>query len=139
MRISFEADPDPADVEAVRRGLEGYNLAHTGDTPAFTPLTLFVRDDDGTIRGGLLGGTAWGWLYIAILWIEDSQRGQGYGQKLVAMAEEIAVERGCQAVHLDTMSFQAPDFYLKLGYTIYGRLDDFPTGHSRIFLYKLLR
>jgi hypothetical protein len=39
---------------------------------------------------------------------------------------------------LDTMSFQALDFYLKLGYTVFGRLDDLPEGHSRIFLKKAL-
>ena len=72
------------------------------------------------------------------MWLDESVRRQGYGRTLVTMAEQIATERGCHAAHLDTMSFQALGFYLKPGYTVFGRLDDLPEGHSRIFLKKAL-
>jgi GNAT superfamily N-acetyltransferase len=138
MRIDVEPDADPQDVRAVERGLEDFNLAQTGIPFSFERITVVVRDDDGTIWGGLLGGTYWGWLYISILWLHADLRGQGYGSRLVGMAEDIARERGCHHAHLDTMSFQALDFYLKLGYTEFGRLDDLPRGYSRIFLQKAL-
>jgi hypothetical protein len=54
-------------------------------------------------------------------------------------AETEALERGCHGVWLDTFSFQAKDFYCKLGYTIYGTLEDFPMGHQRHFFRKSLR
>jgi GNAT superfamily N-acetyltransferase len=138
MRITVENDPDPRDIETVNQGLAAFNVAHTSQDARFASLRLFVRDDDGTVRGGLLGGTYWGWLYVAILWLDDDLRGQGYGSQLMATAERIARERGCHAAHLDTMSFQALGFYLKLGYTVFGQLDDLPRGHSRIFLQKSL-
>ncbi len=53
-------------------------------------------------------------------------------------AENEALARGCHGAYLDTFSFQAPDFYQKLGYEIYGKLDDFPKGHCRYFLRKKL-
>jgi hypothetical protein len=36
------------------------------------------------------------------------------------------------------MSFQAPEFYKKLGYHIFGKLENFPAEHSMIFLRKRL-
>jgi ribosomal protein S18 acetylase RimI-like enzyme len=138
MQIMVEEHPEAADVQVVRRGLENFNTAHTGEVPTLLPLHIFMRDDDGHVLGGLLGGTYWGWLLIEVLWLDESTRGQGYGRTLVTMAEQIATARGCHSVHLDTMSFQALDFYLKLGYTVFGRLDDLPKDHSRIFLKKSL-
>jgi hypothetical protein len=55
---------------------------------------------------------------------------------MMAQAEAEAIRRGCRHAHVDTIDFQAPDFYLKLGYTVWGVLDDIPPGHRRIFLKK---
>jgi hypothetical protein len=52
-------------------------------------------------------------------------------------AEGRAVERGCHSAWVDTFSFQAPGFYPKLGYEVFGELD-YPPGHKRIFLQKRL-
>jgi hypothetical protein len=35
-----------------------------------------------------------------------------------------------------TYSFQARGFYERLGYAVFGTLDDYPPGQSRIFLHK---
>ena len=138
MQITVEEQPHADILTTVRQRLADYNTRHSGQSSAYTPLVITVRTDDGTLRGGLLGGTYWGWLYIETLWLDDDLRGQGTGRRLVGMAEQIAIERGCHAAHLDTMSFQAPDFYRKLGYDVYGRLDDMPHGHHRVFMHKSL-
>jgi GNAT superfamily N-acetyltransferase len=138
MHISVEHDADPQDMQTVERGLEAFNHEQIDPGPGFERVNILVRDGNGTIRGGLLGGTYWGWLYIRILWLHEDLRDQGYGSQLVHMAEDIARERGCHHVHLDTMSFQALDFYLKLGFEECGRLDDLPLGHCRIYLEKAL-
>jgi hypothetical protein len=41
-------------------------------------------------------------------------------------------------VWLDTYSFQARGFYERLGYTVFGTINDYPPGHSRFFLTKTL-
>ena len=41
------------------------------------------------------------------------------------VAEALAVERGASAATLETHSFGAQNFYLKRGYTVFGRLDDY--------------
>ncbi len=135
LTITYDATPPPDAVTTVRAGLSGYNRQHAPDD-AFTSLTLFVRDAEGTIVGGLLGGTIWRWLYIDILWLSDDIRSQGYGSRLLHEAERIARERGCMAAQLDTMSWQALAFYERQGYTVFGVLDDFPPGHRKYFLAK---
>jgi GNAT superfamily N-acetyltransferase len=136
--ITLETSPDPAEVSQVRAGLSAYNRTNASDD-SFTPLVLMVRDPRGAVIGGLLGGTYWGWLVIEVLWLAEAARHRGLGSQLLERAEHIALERGCHAAHLDTMSFQAPDFYKKHGYTIFGVLDDLPRGHQRIFLKKELK
>jgi GNAT superfamily N-acetyltransferase len=98
-----------------------------------------VRDADGKILGGLLGETYWGWLHVNILWLGDTLRHQGYGTRLIQMAEQEALKRGCENAFLDTMDFQALDFYLKLGYSVWSQQDDIPKGHRRYFLKKSLK
>ena len=49
-------------------------------------------------------------------------------------AEAEAIRLGCVGVWLDTFSFQARGFYEKLGYTLFGTIDDYPPGESRFFL-----
>jgi GNAT superfamily N-acetyltransferase len=137
LKLSVEPEAAEADCAAVRQGLQNYNNRFIHDD-GFVPLTLFIRKEDGGIVGGLLGEMYWGWLHISIFWLDDAIRGKGYGTKLLQMAEEEARRRGCAAVHLDTMSFQAQPFYEKNGYTVFGVLDDLPVGQQRIYLWKKL-
>jgi GNAT superfamily N-acetyltransferase len=53
-------------------------------------------------------------------------------------AEKEARARGCERVFLDTLSFQALEFYTKRGYAEFGRLSGFSGKHDRHYLYKHL-
>jgi GNAT superfamily N-acetyltransferase len=135
--IRLEQAPTPDDVVAIREGLHAFNRLHAPDD-AHQELVLYLRDSSGALIGGLLGDTYWGWLSVGILWLEEKVRRQGHGSRLLAAAEQEALRRGCHHAHLDTMSFQALPFYEKHGYTIWGELNDLPSGHKRIFLSKPL-
>jgi GNAT superfamily N-acetyltransferase len=135
--IQLEDEPAPEDFQFVFDALTEYNRHYAPDI-GYRPLCLFIRDAQNNIIGGLLGETAWGWLHVSILWLSEGLRGQGYGSRLLAMAEAEALIRDCHSAHLDTMDFQALPFYQKHGYLVFGQLDDFPIGHSRYFLRKKL-
>ena len=114
LNITYESAPQPDELATVRAGLSAYNRQHAPDD-AYQPVTLFVRNAQGTIVGGLLGGTFWHWLYVEILWLSEEIRAYGYGRRLLAEAERMAVERDCIAVQLDTMSFQPSAFMSAMG------------------------
>jgi len=42
--------------------------------------------------------------------------------------EGAAEERGYERAHLDTLRYQARAFYEKLGYRMFGELEDYPPG-----------
>jgi hypothetical protein len=44
--------------------------------------------------------------------------------------------RGCSWIGF---GLQAPGFYQKQGYETFGELEDFPAGHSRLWLRKRLK
>lgn len=76
-------------------------------------------------------------LYIETLFVDANYRSQKLGTKLMKLIEERAIFEGAKTIRLDTFSFQAKDFYLKLGYKIIGehKIDD---QISEYFLIKNL-
>jgi ribosomal protein S18 acetylase RimI-like enzyme len=97
-----------------------------------------LRNDDGEIVGGITGTIVWYHLHIDYLWVDDSLRGEGYGKKLLNHMENTAREHKCRLILLDTFSFQAPDFYQKLGYKVVGIAEDHPKGYNLYYLEKKL-
>jgi GNAT superfamily N-acetyltransferase len=125
------------EAQAVTDGLRAYNRSQVGDS-RHLPLVLSVRGDDGRVVAGLVGDTRWTWLFVSLLWVDESCRGTGLGKNLIATAETEARKRGCRHAYLDTFSFQARPFYEALGYTLFGELEEFPPGQRRYFLRKKL-
>lgn len=123
-----------ADRDRIMQGLVDHNETHAPDSRA-REIAVLARHE-GQLIGGLTGHTHWNWLFVKWLWVDESFRKQGIGRKLILAAHAEARERGCQHVHLDTFDFQALPFYESLGYTIFGKLEDYPAGHTRFFLQK---
>ena len=135
--IALEAKPQSGDMSVIVKGLTEFNSQQAGgDMPNY--LLVTVRDDQGTVVGGLLGATYLGWLQVQAVWLPDTLRGRDYGTELMSLAEQEALRRGCPRVFLETLSFQALPFYEKLGYAVFSRLPDFPVGGARYALTKML-
>lgn len=137
LRFEITEKPHPQDVEFILQQLLAFNCDRAGEGN-FQQLAIFLRDVNDLLAGGLIGSTYWQWLYIDLLWVDKTWRGQGYGHALLETAEQEAVKRGCKYAFLDTFSFQAPEFYQQQGYIIFGELPNFPLGNSRFFLKKEL-
>lgn len=70
--------------------------------------------------------------------MSEQLRGTGYGTQLIFSIEAEALRNGCKNVYLNSFSFQGVGFYKKLGYRVFGELEDFPEGHSVCCLRKSL-
>jgi len=101
-------------------------------------VNLALKGENSKLFGGLIGKIYRECLFIDILWVDENKRGLGYGKKLLIEAEKNAKEDLCIFVHLDTFNFQAPDFYIKNGYEIYGVLDLYSNDIKRFYLKKEL-
>ncbi|HUB16006.1 MAG TPA: GNAT family N-acetyltransferase [Acetobacteraceae bacterium] len=136
--LHYEAFPAEAQVRFIEDSLVGHNFAATGIGEYF-PVGLFLANARGECLGGLTGYTWGGWLHVKFLWIASVLRGQGHGTRLMDAAEAFAVEHGCPRATLETFSFQALGFYQKRGYEVFGKLDDYPPGHTKFYLRKALQ
>lgn len=130
-------NPTEEEIAFVNNALAKFNEEKVG-ADNHELLNIVEYDENNSIIAGILGGTYWGWLHIDILWVAEKCRKQGIGSKLLKAAEEEAQKRGCHSVHLDTMSWQAPEFYKKHGYKIISELENIPAGNKKFHLIKEL-
>lgn len=135
--IVYVDRPDDSVWEAIGGGIQEYNTQQAGDDQG-KQLCFVLYGPDREIVGGVIGATYWDWFYVNLMWVKEAVRGRGYGSSLLARAEDEARQRGAKQVYLDTFSFQAPGFYRRHGYEVFGVLRDFPPGHERYFLTKHL-
>jgi ribosomal protein S18 acetylase RimI-like enzyme len=70
--------------------------------------------------------------------VEASHRGKGLGVGLVREFEHHASKHGCTSFYLETLSFQAPEFYKKLGYTVAFARTGYPHGIGKYYMVKEL-
>ena len=139
MSRDFEVSDQPAsaDVAAVSGGLLRFNESELGPS-GMRGLSIVVRGPKGDVQAGLVGRTAWGWLFIETIWVGADLRGQGIGTALVGRAEMEARDRGCTDAWLDTFNPQARALYTRLGYAPFGQIDDYVASLTRHFLRKSL-
>ncbi|WP_246024147.1 GNAT family N-acetyltransferase [Azospirillum ramasamyi] len=134
--LSVTDTPAPADLAGIFDGLRDYNEASLGRPYDRRDLVAVARDADGALKGGLVGYTNWEWLYVDLLWVDESTRGSGLGGRILAAAEQEARLRGCRWSRLYTYDFQAPGFYPKQGYSVWAEMEGYPPGHRQIWFRK---
>jgi len=137
LTLAAEPSPSEATIKAIEAGLNMHS-ASVGLSTDWSPRWIIGRDDAGAVQAGIRFVLAFDWLFVNWLWVADAYRTHGIGSQLMAQAETAAREQGCRAAYLDTFTFQAPKFYERLGYREFGRLNDFPPGHARIWFTKPL-
>lgn len=122
--------------KAIWAGLVAYNRSVIGALPGKT-VVVSVKDE-GAVAGGVVGEVWAGWLFIQLFWLQEALRGRDLGSEALQTLEAEARRLGATQAYVDTFSFQAPDFYRKLGYHEFGRLEGWPLGHSRYWMTKAL-
>ena len=106
---------------------------------AVQPIHIMVTDENQKWMGGISARVYWNWLEIDHFWFSEEVRGNGMGQTLLKKTEEIAIEKGAIKALLTTFDFQARTFYEKYGYTVVGKIEDYPPGSTFYTMVKPLK
>lgn len=122
----------------IYEGFSKHAIKVTGiDGLANDPVCFEIREQENFI-GWVVVQLFWGQLHIKYLFIEEPYRGQGIGRKLMEKAFEFGKAHGCQFAFFETMNFQAPEFYQKLGFEVEMISHGYDKGTSFYYLRKKL-
>lgn len=138
-QIAYETtdQPSPQDEAAVDTGLHASNRA-AAEIHTIRLLACFARLPSGELIGGAIGRT-WGQCCeLQQLWVRDEFRLRGVGRQLMARLEAEAIRRGCAQIYLETLSFQAPAFYQRLGFKTACTFAGFPNGITKSIMRRSL-
>jgi len=138
MQYNISQEQNDRKKSLINNKLYEYNLKHFPEDlrGRYQEISLFLTDENGQICGGILGEICWNWLEIHTLMIDEEIRGSGYGTKLLVEIEQIALHNNCDFIKVDTLSFQALDFYENHGYQVYGTLDNVGRDYKHYYLKK---
>ncbi|HVY63426.1 MAG TPA: GNAT family N-acetyltransferase [Gammaproteobacteria bacterium] len=129
---------DDPDIHAfLAERIREFNAEATGyhDAESYSAV---LRDETDEICAGISGFTWGGCCYVSYLWVRETLRGTGLGSALLRTVEQHARGKRCRLVLLSSHDFQAPDFYVRLGYEPIARIADYPVGHVDVLLAKRL-
>ena len=125
-----------ATKRAVQGGLFRYNVEKMGKQK-HKSFAISLRDKKEVV-GGIVGEVWMTVLFIQLFWIDQQFRGKGHGKALIEAIEDQARNFGAVRAYVDTMSFQAPDFYRACDYEALGTIDGYPGGVTRHWFTKAL-
>jgi GNAT superfamily N-acetyltransferase len=134
--ITVVDSPSEDDHRAIFNPLLAFNDAKISDD-RYEQIAIMLKTGAGDSVGGLWAKLYYDWLFVELLFVPEDLRGEDFGTKLLTQAEQIAREKSCVGIWLDTFSFQAPGFYEKNGYERFGALENYPRGAERIFFRKV--
>ncbi|PIY71835.1 GNAT family N-acetyltransferase [Candidatus Roizmanbacteria bacterium CG_4_10_14_0_8_um_filter_33_9] len=133
------SEPSVEDKKVVVEGMIAYHVSKGHIRKEKDEhFSIIIKDQKNKTLGAIVASFRWGAMHIETLWIDKTMRNKGWGTKLMNLVEQEASKRNCHLMYTDTYSWQAPRFYEKLGYVLYGKLDDFPKGCSLSYYAKKL-
>ncbi len=139
LRFETMRNPPAALQEFLWAQLQSYGLSRLNqpelkDT-AFLGTTVHHGNE---IVAGALAYVFFKGYNLQLLWVREDFRRQQLGRRLLEDAETQARELGCTVLFGFSFGFQAPGFYLKAGYEVFGTIKDYPKGYDCFFLNKRL-
>lgn len=143
--IVLRRDLDDARMDEVRAILREHNREANPDfmreleTSPAVPLVVFGLTERGEVAGGLIGETRGRWFKVHIVAVRRDRRRGGVGSRILRAAESEAIARGRDRVFLETLVYQAPEFYEACGYARRCELADWDShGHAKFIYVKEL-
>lgn len=99
----------------IYQGFCEHAIETVGEDGDIVPYAFIARKDNKII-GAAVVKTFWGALHVKYLYLDSDYRGQGIGKQLMNQALQKGKSLGCRFAFVETMNFQAVDFYKSLGF-----------------------
>lgn len=119
--MKFQIQQNKLRDEVKKRIFDGFGshaIESTGINGLSEDPISFEIFDRTEFVGAIVVQLFWKQLHIKYLFVEKNYRGQGIARQLMNHALEFGIKRGSQFAFVETMSFQAPEFYKKMGFVI---------------------
>ncbi len=119
--MNYEIKRSRLSKELEKKIIKGFGVHSkqvTGENRCGNEAQAFELTQNGKFVGAIAANSFWGGLHIKYFFIEEEYRGKGFGRILMEKILEFGREEGCKLAFVETMSFQAPEFYPKFGFKI---------------------
>lgn len=142
--ITYKFDISKENKELIEHNLELYNFSKN---KWLNPIMYkknqkefgFYAYDDDKIIGGAYGLIDDGyWTCLDLLFVDEKYRNIDIATNLMKQVEMFAKENKCIGIRTETWSFQARGFYEKMGFIVYGQLENHPPHAIDYLLKKVL-
>jgi len=133
--FTYDANPTPDNTKLLFEGISEHAKITKGHEPG-RPFAFFIKDETGVIKGGCSGYIFYGCLYVDLLWVDKILRGKKYGTQLMEKAQQLGKDNKCNFLAVNTMDFEALDFYKKLGFILEFERTGFDKNSRMYFLKK---
>ena len=107
--------------------------SHNSDEMLNKHANFLVFDNDKLV-GGAIGIIQYNWYHLDLLYVDERYRRHHVGTDLINCIKKISLQYELTGIKLETWDFQARDFYVKNGFTIFGELRDCPPGTIVFYL-----
>jgi GNAT superfamily N-acetyltransferase len=122
-------------AEYIHAQLREYNKRFLTDCES---IHFCIRDDAGHCVAGIVSSRDLDCITVDYLFVDEMHRGKGYGAMLLDHLEKQASCMPVKRILLNTFSFQAPGFYEKMGYRLFGKVEPCLNEYGQYFYVKEL-
>lgn len=121
----------------IYEGFSQHAIEMTGHDEKHEPIA-FVAMKENEFAGSLVVESFWGALHIKYIYVEKPYRHQGLGRQLMQEALKFGFKQSFPFAFVETMSFQALEFYIKCGFELEYTRTGYAHGTSFHYLKKNL-
>ena len=121
----------------IYEGFSRHAIEMTGHDEKFDSVA-FVAMERTSLAGAIVVERFWDALHVKYVYVDEHYRNQGLGSRLMHRAVSYGLEQNCPFAFVETMSFQAVDFYQKMGFELNFTRTGYAHGTSFHYLSKRL-
>lgn len=137
IQIVFSGSPTMSELSLLTQGIS-LEAKIKKSQKEIIPYAFFLKNAQNEIKGGINGCLLYGCLTIDQLFVDESLRENRFGSTLMQMAHSFGKDNQCRFATVNTMDWEAKDFYIKLGYVVEFQREGYDNDSVFYFLKKAL-